>query len=481
VTTFRVLPTVTNEDCATATTITGAGTFDLHNVVRYASSVDNDIALPDGAFSSLNCPTTLSSVTNDTWYRWVAPASGPVSFQVRQYPKPMVGGRLAFYSAGPGNTCPTSVASNLIKCLPFGTPYPDSGAVTFTPTAGQEYYIQFCSTQGTSSEPFGWVVLDINQNPTIGRCCVASACVLTSSTDCTARAGTYGGDGTLCAAPTATTHTYTGSGGPLPDGTSSDLNSGGTFTSTINVPDSFSIADVEVGLSIAHGKYGDLRITLSKGGRTLILSDRGRRGFTPADAATKALVGPGSYRFADSGSQSWFDVGNAAGTSIPSGTYKTAAAAGVSPGFQKTFNGMSSSGIWTLTITDEALNNTGTLSAWTLTLKQGTPAGCTTPGVCCRGSTCNASVPQASCTTSGALAGAVFTTSAAVCGSNAASPCCFADYNKLNGLSVQDIFDFLNDWFAGRPYAIPGGNGSSGTLAVQNIFDFLNAWFAGGC
>jgi hypothetical protein len=46
---------------------------------------------------------------------------------------------------------------------------------------------------------------------------------------------------------------------------------------------------------------------------------------------------------------------------------------------------------------------------------------------------------------------------------------------------VQDIFDFLNDWFAGRKSAIVGGDGTTGTLAVQNIFNFLNAWFAGGC
>ena len=61
------------------------------------------------------------------------------------------------------------------------------------------------------------------------------------------------------------------------------------------------------------------------------------------------------------------------------------------------------------------------------------------------------------------------------------SPCCYADYNKVGGVSVQDIFDFLTDWFAGSPYAAAGGDGSSGTLSVQNIFDFLSAWFSGGC
>jgi hypothetical protein len=51
---------------------------------------------------------------------------------------------------------------------------------------------------------------------------------------------------------------------------------------------------------------------------------------------------------------------------------------------------------------------------------------------------------------------------------------CAADFNG-GGLAVQDIFDFLNAWFAGAPSADFNGGG----LAVQDIFDFLNAWFAG--
>ncbi len=53
-------------------------------------------------------------------------------------------------------------------------------------------------------------------------------------------------------------------------------------------------------------------------------------------------------------------------------------------------------------------------------------------------------------------------------------PPCRADFNG-GGLSVQDIFDFLNAWFAGDPAADWNGGG----LSVQDIFDFLNAWFAG--
>ncbi len=103
------------------------------------------------------------------------------------------------------------------------------------------------------------------------------------------------------------------------------------------------------------------------------------------------------------------------------------------------------------------------------------------PGTCCRGATCNTSVSQASCTGSG-LAGALYITSAGNTCNTAGSttmPCCHADYNKTSGVTVQDIFDFINDWFAGSSFTSIGGDGSPQPLVVQNIFDYLNAWFAG--
>ncbi len=52
---------------------------------------------------------------------------------------------------------------------------------------------------------------------------------------------------------------------------------------------------------------------------------------------------------------------------------------------------------------------------------------------------------------------------------------CAGDFSGDGVLSVQDIFDFLNAWFAGSP----GGDFNGGGLGVNDIFDFLNAWFAG--
>lgn len=66
------------------------------------------------------------------------------------------------------------------------------------------------------------------------------------------------------------------------------------------------------------------------------------------------------------------------------------------------------------------------------------------------------------------------------------------DFNHINGIDVQDIFDFLEAWFDGCTHIGAPGTGceygsadfnGSGAVNVQDIFDFLTAWFNGpaGC
>jgi uncharacterized repeat protein (TIGR03803 family) len=89
-------------------------------------------------------------------------------------------------------------------------------------------------------------------------------------------------------------------------------------------------------------------------------------------------------------------------------------------------------------------------------------------GACCAGATCTV-VNQTSC--AGTFRGAG---SACNFPSNPVT-CCKANYDGMNGVTVQDIFDFLNGWFAGDAQADINGGG----ITVQDIFDFLNLWFAG--
>lgn len=111
-----------------------------------------------------------------------------------------------------------------------------------------------------------------------------------------------------------------------------------------------------------------------------------------------------------------------------------------------------------------------------------TTCGGAAPAACCRGATC-AVVLQSACTVPGtSTAGISFLSSQTSCnaGGSTTSPCCHADYDKTGGIAVQDIFAYLNDWFASSSFAATGGDGTT-QPDVQSIFAFLNAWFSGGC
>jgi hypothetical protein len=43
-------------------------------------------------------------------------------------------------------------------------------------------------------------------------------------------------------------------------------------------------------------------------------------------------------------------------------------------------------------------------------------------------------------------------------------------------VTLQDLFDFLSQWFAGA--AVADFNHAGG-ITLQDLFDFLSAWFAG--
>ncbi|MBY0310486.1 MAG: hypothetical protein K2W85_00295 [Phycisphaerales bacterium] len=53
---------------------------------------------------------------------------------------------------------------------------------------------------------------------------------------------------------------------------------------------------------------------------------------------------------------------------------------------------------------------------------------------------------------------------------------CNADINDSGALEIQDVFDFLNLWFA---FDCRADFNNINGITIQDIFDFLNAWFAG--
>jgi hypothetical protein len=76
-----------------------------------------------------------------------------------------------------------------------------------------------------------------------------------------------------------------------------------------------------------------------------------------------------------------------------------------------------------------------------------TPNPCAAVGACCQGVACT--------TTTAALCPGAYLGDASVCAPRVRSghinACCPNDFNGSGSLSVADVFDFLNSWFAGCP------------------------------
>lgn len=95
--------------------------------------------------------------------------------------------------------------------------------------------------------------------------------------------------------------------------------------------------------------------------------------------------------------------------------------------------------------------------------------------VCCAGATCTLTL-QSGCV--GRFR--VWISTATQCNSqaNTTTPCCRPDFNKDGMVSSQDLFDFLESYFAGNPLADFVGNGT-GIPSVNSVRAFVSAWSAG--
>ncbi len=337
--------------------------------------------------------------------------------------------------------------------------------------------------------------------PPTGACCLANTqtCVETSSAACTQQGGTYQGNNSTCAAsPCPFGACCLSCVGCFAQTSTGCASAGGTYQgdgsacATANCPSTgtniVANGDFEAGNSFTGWtQFGDLGFTAVTTGAWL--------GVDPHGGTNHAHFGP------------TVNIGGIEQTIAANvGDHVTIAfwyaSTGANNSFAAKFDGQT-----LVSFLNDTAHTTYTLFVFQATVANANPTlrfecfnppqyvylddivACVsagTSGVCCRGSTCNTTITTAAaCTSSlvpGQTAGAFFS-SAAACNAAVVSrtPCCYADYNKLNGITVTDIFNFLTDWFAGSPYARVGSNGSPGTLAPQNIFDFLNNWFAGGC
>ncbi len=100
------------------------------------------------------------------------------------------------------------------------------------------------------------------------------------------------------------------------------------------------------------------------------------------------------------------------------------------------------------------------------------------PATCCVGACCqNSSCTVVAATSCPASASASFKGLGTVCGPDPAPhPCCAANFNRINGVNVQDIYDFLTTWFTLDPLA---DFNASGSITTGDVLDFLREWQQG--
>jgi subtilisin-like proprotein convertase family protein len=182
-------------------------------------------------------------------------------------------------------------------------------------------------------------------------------------------------------------------------------------------------------------------------------------------------------------------------------------------------NGENPNGTWQLFATDSFPGDTGSIRGFSLIISTAQPATCDPPGACVPVNVTGSPTSRTTCpgtmvtlavtatgtppisyqwrknmaTITGATAASFSLPSAQPsdsgsydcivtnnCGTAPSTPAtlsiCAADFTCSDGLTVQDIFDFLNAWFAASPRA---DFNADGHLNTGDIFSFLGAWFAG--
>lgn len=377
--------------------------------------------------------------------------------------------------------CPANAATQ-VGCDDEGCGLPGAGVPSVLKAylpAATPYVIRIAGFNTTAA--LGPYALTIAAPPeATGACCFLNTCGVLTASGCTTVGGSYKGDFTVCEQPSGAPVATPGPGTPatIPDNLPAGISRSITLASTATV------ADVGVTLNIVHGWVGDLRIRLTHGATSVMLIDRlGLNGDSAPFGFDFDL--DGVYLFTDAAADTMWDAAAVAPASmsvLPPGAYRCVNGAGVPVSLRQAFAGQSSAGTWTITLIDANPEDAGILNGWALRVDSAAGDVCSAPqtGACCTGSvqgglgtTCTLLSAAACADASGTFRGV-----GTPCSIGAGNPvaCCKANFNQLNGVSIDDLFLFLNAWFLGLPSAdMDGVNG----VAIDDLFLFLNAWFVG--
>lgn len=306
--------------------------------------------------------------------------------------------------------------------------------------------------------------------PEAGACCVKGSCVIVDAGSCSALDGVFLGAWSACLGAggvIAEQSVSFGNGVAIPDANAAGV------SSSIVLGAAGLVGDVEVWLDVAHPFVGDLRITLAHGGETAVVVRR-LGGGELGDSS--GLDGVYVFRDGESGSM-WRAARDARGQEvIAPGVYRASDDAGATVRLRGVFGGLAAAGAWTMTIADEIAQGTGMVRGWGLSVRESAGELCA-PGIgaCCvaDGAVC---IPytRAECEASGG----VFAGTARPCQDVEGNPlgCCPANFDESGGVTIGDVFAFLDAWFVFDPSADTDGDGAT---TVLDIFAFLQSWYQG--
>ncbi len=310
----------TNETCESAIIV---------DAVPFVSAVDNDLSIPNGPAGSCDGFGATGMMQNDIWYEWTADQDCLLDMTVTSTYDSILVVR---------DNC---TDLNELICIDdngFG----DGEAGQLSVTNGTTYFFQV--GDNGSFETGGLTEFALACFENTGACCVGKGCSIETEADCLNMAGTYLGNDTSCDAPPAGNPTsYAGGGGiAIPDNDPTGIED------TINVADAFAVGDVNVSIEVEHTFLGDLDITLTHNGTTSSIIMQDACG-TNADAD--------------------ITIDDAAGDVVCAepltGTFNSASLNGEGLSI---FNGENSAGTWTLSVVDDAGQDTGSLLSWSLEL-----------------------------------------------------------------------------------------------------------------
>jgi len=256
-----------------------------------------------------------------------------------------------------------------------------------------------------------------NDPACLGRCCQSNGtCTVTSRNGCTAIGGTFT-IGVTCT--TGADVVYSPLSVVIPDNNTTGVTNVQTISGVAGL-----MTDVDVDVNIRHSFFGDLIMKVEHLGTSVTLIDRPG---VPAVSTTGCTANDPDLVLDDEGTggavEDLCSAANATGLPVPPSPPNYTPSSPLSA-----FDGLDPNGAWTITVSDNASLDTGTLVRWSLHI--------TTDDVIC---------PVVSCACRGDLNGDTLVNGkdiarfAACVASGGGAGCACADVNNAGGVTTADI------------------------------------------